>query len=185
MDRKLIEYLPEFMREFREIEFLTEKEQEQAEKLWAALESVWLNQFIETLDEEGCRRWEGILQIHYRGYRSLKERRDAIMSKMAEQRPFTMRTLKRTLAVLCGEEGYDVRLNPGEYLLSVRVRVAAETTDRDAAGLLRAVDEYVDRIKPCNLIYTSSLFDRHTGTAPAYYGCAVSVSKKYNVEVIS
>ena len=33
MDRRLIEYLPEFMREFREIIFLTEKEQEQAEKV--------------------------------------------------------------------------------------------------------------------------------------------------------
>ena len=30
MDRKLIEYLPEFMRDFREIKFLTAKEQEQA-----------------------------------------------------------------------------------------------------------------------------------------------------------
>lgn len=184
MDRRLIEYLPEFMREFREIIFLTEKEQEQAEKLWAVLESIWINQFIETLDEEGCRRWEGILQIHYRGYRSLKERRDTIMSKMAERRPFTVRALRRTLAVLCGEDGYDVHLNPSEYLLNIKVRVAAETTDRDAEGLLRAVDEYVERVIPCNLIYMSSLFDRHTGSALTYYGSAVSVAKKYNVEVI-
>lgn len=180
----MIEYLPEFMREFREMQFLTDKEQEQAERLWAVLESIWQNQYIETLDEEGCRRWEGILHIHFRGYRSLKERRDAILSKMAEQRPFTIRTLQRTLTALCGEEGYTIELRPNEYWLEIKVRVAAETTDRDAAGLLRAVDEYVDRVIPCNLVYTSSLFDRHTAEAATYFGCAVSVAKKYSVEVI-
>ena len=51
MDRKLIEYLPEFLREFREMKFLTDKEQVQAERLWKTLESIWQNQFIETLDE--------------------------------------------------------------------------------------------------------------------------------------
>lgn len=184
MDRKLIEYLPEFMRDFREIEFLTDKEREQAEKLWAVLESIWRNQFIETLNEEGCRRWEGILQIHYRGYRSLKERRDAIMSKMAEQRPFTIRTLKRTLTALCGEDGYTVDLRSNDYWLEIKVRVAAEQADRDAAGLLRAVDNYIDRVKPCNLTYESYLFDRHKVPVQNYYGVAVSMMKTYNVEVV-
>lgn len=183
MDRKLIEYLPEFLREFREMKFLTDKEQVQAERLWKTLESIWQNQFIETLGEEGCRRWEGILKIHHRGYRSLKERRDTILSKMAEQRPFTIRTLRRTLTALCGEDGFDIMLIPEEYFLQVRVRVAAETTDRDAKGLLRAVDDYVERVKPCNLTYDSSLFDRHTGIAGSYYACAVSTSKTYTMEV--
>lgn len=183
MDRKLIEYLPEFMRDFREIKFLTAKEQEQAEKLWGALESIWQNQFIESLDEEGCRRWEGILKIHQRGYGTLKERRDAIKSKMAEQRPFTMRTLRRTLTALCGADGFDVKMTPEEYLLQIKVRVAAEASNRDALGLLRAVDAYVERVKPCNLTYESSLFDRHTGHVGSYYGCGVSVSKTYFVEV--
>ena len=183
MDRNLIEYLPAFLRDFREIKFLTDKEQEQAEKLWQALESIWQNQFIETLDEVGCSRWEGILKIHHRGYRSLQERRNAIQSKMAEQRPFTMRTLRRTLTALCGENGFDVDLVPQDYALRIRVRVAAETTERDAQGLLRAVDDYVQRVKPCNLTYASSLFDRHTGIAGSYYACAVSTSKTYAMEV--
>lgn len=184
MDRNLIEYLPEFLRNFQEIEFLTNKEQAQAERLWKTLESIWQNQFIDTLDEEGCSRWEGILKIHYRGYRSLKERRDAILSKMAEQRPFTIRALRRALMALCGEDGYEVDLLPQDYALRVRVRVAAKTTNRDAQGLLRAVDDYVERVKPCNLTYESSLFDRHTGIAGNYYGCGISLSKTYFVEVI-
>ncbi len=184
MDRRLIEYLPEFMREFREIKFLTGKEEEQAERLWAVLESIWANQYIETLDEEGCRRWEGILKIHFRGYRSLKERRDAILSKMAEQRPFTVRTLKQTLTTLCGEDGFTVDLRPNDYWLEIKVRVAAERPNRDAAGLLRAVNSYIDRVIPCNLTFVSSLFDRHNVSVKSYFGCAVSVMKTYNVEVV-
>ena len=58
MDRKLIEYLPEWLREFREIKELTDIEQSQSENLWEALEKMWNNNFIESLDEQGCEHWE-------------------------------------------------------------------------------------------------------------------------------
>ena len=57
MDRKLIEYLPEWLREFREIKELTDIEQSQSENLWEALEKMWNNNFIESLDEQGCEHW--------------------------------------------------------------------------------------------------------------------------------
>ena len=60
MDRKLIEYLPEWLREFREIKELTDIEQSQSENLWEALEKMWNNNFIESLDEQGCEHWERI-----------------------------------------------------------------------------------------------------------------------------
>ncbi|MCI8610008.1 MAG: DUF2313 domain-containing protein [Firmicutes bacterium] len=184
MDRKLIEYLPEFLRAFREFRFLTDKEQAQAKELWLALEKLWNNQYIETLDEDGCKRWETILKLRHPKDSSLKERRSGILSKMAEQRPFTMRTLKNTLTTLCGEGNFHVELLPADYALRIKVRVPAETTNRDALGLLRTVDRYVERVKPCNLTYESSLYDRHSGDAAAYCGAAVSLMKTYYVEVM-
>ena len=63
MDRKLIEYLPEWLREFREIKELTDIEQAQSENLWEALEKMWNNNFIESLDEQVWEHWERMLGI--------------------------------------------------------------------------------------------------------------------------
>lgn len=50
MDRQVIDYLPEWLREFREIKILCEKYQPQMDKLWNAVESLWNNNFILSLD---------------------------------------------------------------------------------------------------------------------------------------
>lgn len=156
MDRKLIEYLPEFMRDFREIRFLTDKQQEQAEKLWVSLDTIWNNQFIETLDEDGCARWERMLKIHNKDTYTLPERRNKILSKMVEQRPFTMKSLRKTLTMLCGADGYSVELASAEYILKVRIALASKNMYND-------VKELVDKIVPANLIVDADLMYNQYG----------------------
>lgn len=156
MDRKLIEYLPEFMRDFREIKFLTDKQQEQAETLWVSLDTIWNNQFIETLDEEGCARWEKMLKIRNKDTYNLAERRNKILSKMVEQRPFTMKSLKKALTMLCGVDGYSVELTPAEYILRVRIALTSKNMYGD-------VKELVDKIVPANLIIDADLmYNQHS-----------------------
>lgn len=156
MDRKLIEYLPEFMRDFREIKFLTDKQQEQAETLWVSLDTIWNNQFIETLDEAGCTRWERMLEIRNKDTYTLPERRNKILSKMVEQRPFTMKSLKKALTMLCGADGYSVELTPAEYILRVRIALTSKNMYGD-------VKELVDKIVPANLIIDADLmYNQHS-----------------------
>lgn len=156
MDRKLIEYLPEFMRGFREIKFLTGKQQEQAETLWVSLDTIWNNQFIETLDEEGCARWEKMLKIRNKDTYTLPERRNKILGKMVEQRPFTMKSLKKTLTMLCGADGYSVELTPAEYILRVRIALTSKNMYGD-------VKELIDKIVPANLIVDAGLmYNQHS-----------------------
>ena len=156
MDRKLIENLPEFMRDFREIRFLTDRQQEQAETLWVSLDTIWNNQFIETLDDHGCTRWEKMLKIHNKDTYTLAERRNKILGKMAEQRPFTIKSLKKTLTTLCGADGYSVELIPSEYVLRVRIALTSKNMYND-------VKELVDKIVPANLIVDADLmYNQHS-----------------------
>ena len=156
MDRKLIEYLPEFMRDFREIKFLTNKQQEQAEKLWAVLDTIWNNQFIDTLNEAGCERWEKMLKIRNKDTYTLAERRNKILSKMVEQRPFTLKSLKKALTMLCGVDGYSVELTPAEYILRVRIALTSKNMFSD-------VKELIDKIVPANLIIDADLmYNQHS-----------------------
>ena len=72
MDRKLIEYLPEWLREFREIKELTDIEQSQSENLWEALEKcgtiislkVWMSKVVNT--GRGCLEYPIRTRIHWK-----------------------------------------------------------------------------------------------------------------------
>lgn len=150
MDRQLIEYLPEWLRDFREIKILCGKQQIQAEKLWRVLELIWGNHFMDTLDESGCERWEQMLQLHHKDTYTLEERRNYIAGRLAEQRPFTYKGLKQMLSILCGREGYTIALFPETYTLVVKVQLISK-------NMLADVKKLLDRIVPANLVVDADL----------------------------
>lgn len=149
MDRKLIEYLPDFLREFREIKVILEQEQKHAEKLDDAKESVFNNNFIETLTPEGCERLETSLELPSRNL-TLAERRNQILGRFAEQRPYTMQTLRNQLTAICGEDGYTLSMDDDEYILTVRIKMHLD-------GKYEAVKTLLDRIVPANILTDLSL----------------------------
>ena len=60
MERKLINYLPYQVREFREYQGITTGEQPEFELAWDAQEEVFVNQFVDTALDYGLSRWEKI-----------------------------------------------------------------------------------------------------------------------------
>lgn len=150
MDRQLIEYLPEWLRGFREVKLLCDAQQSQAEKLCDAIESVYNNNFAEDLDSDGCSHWERLLGIKNKDSYSVEERRAVIGSRLVEQRPFTMRSLEKTLQVLCGENGYLIQLDNYNYTMNVLVALTSKNTYEDVKNLL-------GRMIPANMLCDVSL----------------------------
>lgn len=172
MDRQVIEYLPEWLREFREIKILCQKQQEQAAKLWETVESVWNNNFVSTLNEHGCERWERMLSIHNKDTYTLEERRNNISGKLAEQRPFTYRGLKQMLDVQCGKDGYTITLFPDAYELVIRVKLTSK-------NMLADVKKLLDRIAPANLVVDADLmYNVYSFLVPFHYGQLKSYTNK-------
>lgn len=145
MDRQLIEYLPEWLREFREIKILCEKYQIQLERLWLLEEAVYENNFVSSLDVRGCERWEKVLGIQNKDTYSLGERRNNIAGRIAEQRPFTYARLRTMLDSICGKGGYKAELLPEIYTLTVKLELTSKNMLSDVRTLL-------ERIVPANLI---------------------------------
>ena len=104
----MINYLPEWLRDFSEMKKLARAEQDQAEKLWKSCESIWDNNFIDTLDSRGCDRWEAMLHIKPKDSYTLAERRNNIKSRVVEQRPFTVKKLRQMLEAICGAGKYEL-----------------------------------------------------------------------------
>lgn len=148
MKRKLIDYLPLVLRPYREMLGITDGQQWLFNLLWDAIDRVFDNQFLESCDEYGISRWEGMLQITPKGTDNLEERRFRILAKLREQLPFTYRMLLQQLTVLCGEGNFTVSLLPYAYLLKVSVRLKNRKN-------IEAVRELLERMVPVNMIFTA------------------------------
>ena len=147
MDRQVIEYYPEWLREFREIKQLASLQQQQSEKMWSSLQSIIDNSFLESLDENGCSRWEKELKLQVKDGMTLQERRANIIGRHLEERPFTVAKFRNMLNTLCGDGNYTLVIKSSQYTVLVRLRLNMKDQKN-------AVLELMSRVLPANMIYS-------------------------------
>jgi hypothetical protein len=152
MDREIdiLSYLPEFLKEFREINQLAEAENPELLFLWKALRDVMNDQFVKDATENGMENWEKILKITPRVSDTLEDRKFRVLTRLNEKLPFTYIGLERQLASLCGEDGYLLELLNNEFKLIVKVALKAKSNLEDIRKLLQ-------RIVPANMLVELSL----------------------------
>lgn len=155
MDRQLLNYYPEILREFQEYREVAGAEQPEVERLWDSLAEALDNQFVAGAGEYGVGRWEKILGILPKGTETLEQRKFRILTRLSEQLPYTLRMLENQLEALCGKDRYTAKLEYEAYKLVVRVSLMAR-------GNLSDVEDLLNRIVPVNLIIDLSLdYNRH------------------------
>lgn len=154
MDRKLIDYLPIFIQDYAEIKAIMEAEQTSGEKAWTDAENVMCDQFVADATEYGVKRRESLLGITPKATDTMEERKFNILVRMNEQLPYTLEMLKSILLSMCGENGYSVTLDHGQYLLSVKLSLSNEKN-------VEAVKKLLERMVPANMVTIVSLFNTH------------------------
>lgn len=153
MDRKLIDYLPPVLASIREMQAIMEIEQPEAEMLWDKLSGVMDDQFVETASEERIKRWEKMMLAAPKESETLDERRFRILTKLAEETPYTWNRLMQALTSLCGEEGLTAFLDG--YTLTVRVPLPSKHN-------FDAVQAMLNRMVPANIVIDLSLaYNQH------------------------
>jgi len=156
LDRNIIDYLPQILKEVRELKAIVEAEQPEVISLWTALENALNDQFINDATENGVIRWENILNVVPKGTDTLDVRKFRILARFNEKLPYTYRTLEQQLITLCGEDGYSLSLSNLTYTLTVRVELAAK-------GKFDEVGNLLNRTVPANIIiYLSLLYNQHS-----------------------
>lgn len=164
LQRKLVDYLPLVSGDLREIQALLEAEEPELSLVWDASGEVFANQFVLTTTEAGVRLWERMLGITPRATETLSERQFAILIKLNAQTPFTITTLRKQLANLCGEDGYTLVLDHDAYTLTVLVALTAKNN-------VNAVKRMLDWMIPANLTMVLSLkYNQHQTLAPYTHG---------------
>ena len=120
MDRNLIDYLPPVLKKVREYQAITNAENPEFQQVFDTSEEVLSNLFIHDATEYGVGRWEKILGIIPKATESLDARKFRILTRLNEQLPYTMRTLKQQLEALCGKDGYSIELYNDVYTIEVK-----------------------------------------------------------------
>lgn len=146
----LLSYQSNIIQQIREFKVLSKVENPQHEYVWQAVEDAINDQFATTLTDNGCKRWESIMDIHKLDTDDLDFRRFRILSRLNEQLPYSYRMLELQLRTLCGDDGYTMTLRNNEYTLVVKIALASKNKYSDVNFTLR---KYV----PANIIIDVSL----------------------------
>lgn len=168
MDRKLIDYLPPVLRSVMEFMAITDAQQPEFERAWAAINLVMDNQFIDTATEEGVAVWEKELNITPLNTETLNERKQHIKTAWTYGVVYTYNWLVNWLKSSCG--GVNIPAIK-DYTLSVFLPVSA-----DYSNILAYIRRYIPTnvtIDPLILCTTQHL--------PHYSGAAFHVAIKQDI----
>ncbi len=151
-----LSYLPEFLSNFEEFKQLGNTNDEEIKVIWDLVQELFSDQFIKEASEQGIKRWESILRIVPKGTDNLEDRKFRVIARLNEKLPYTEETLRQKLAILCGEDGYTLTINYGEYELKVRISLAAKSMYSEA-------EKFIRRTVPANMIVDIALkYNQHS-----------------------
>jgi len=152
----VLAYLPHVLRQAYELQGVALGQERVLDALWQGAEDALNDQFIDSVTENGVCRWEQMLGLWERNASDLPERIFRVRSALSGRLPFTLRVLKGQLDHICGEGGYRLSIDYGNY--KVTVLLALESGDN-----FDAVKELLCRMLPANLVIEVSLLYREHG----------------------
>ena len=121
---RLKKYLPEFISEAKEFQELDKTVSVEIDKLRDKLEQLQSNQFIESANDEGLRRYEQMLSLSNTG--DIETRRFNILNKYNSTIPFTLRWLRNMLNTTLGNGNFLLDMDYRSYVLTISVAVSKE-----------------------------------------------------------
>ena len=155
IDRKLIDYLPPFMREYLEMQKIMEVEQAEFDSAWERYENTLADQFIMDTTEHGISRWENMLKISPKDTDTLEERKFRVLVEMNQELPYTMMKLKEALTAMCGSGNFSIDLQAANYHIEVKLGIANLKNYQKVVDLLK-------KMVPANMTqYVHIMYNAH------------------------
>lgn len=170
----MLDYLPSFIQGYKQITGIMATEQPEIESTWKESDNTLYNLFVMTANESGIKLWERLLSITPKLTATLDERRFTVFSRINEKNVYTYNFLEFQLQLLCGQDGYSIHLNPGEYSIEVKVELTAKSKEND-------VKELLTRICPANLILSVSLLYNQHQTLKRFRHCDLKRYTHYDL----
>lgn len=117
---KLIEYMPQHLKNIREFQEIFKSEDEQLEYMNNLIAKMLTEIIVKTATSYGLERYEKIYNIKEIAT-TIEARRTNILLKMNNRTPFTLKWLDNKLKQLVGEGNYSIELDNDKYKLTIRL----------------------------------------------------------------
>ena len=169
---ELIKYLPQWVAEYKEMQSITSVEDPEFNLFWEMLRKSINNQFITTCDEQGVDKFEKMLKLYPYEGDTLEMRIARVLVEWNAQLPYTLRSLKQMLDVLCGLNNYRIKLRNNEYVLEI------DTFFYDPK-MLTQLNKLLMKVLPANLVYESTNYIIETAEQKIYVGATLQSSMHY------
>lgn len=163
----ILDYLPDVIKETKEFDIIAIAENPEINNLWQNHKKVFDNQFISTLDEDGCTRWEKMLGLAASTMQTLETRRLQILIKINTSLPYTIRQLENILTGICGN-GYEIVTDYTNYALTIFLNLSVRNQ-------FNYVYEMLQKIVPANIVLTVSLkYNKYIQIRPYTYSVLIN-----------
>lgn len=145
MDRKLIDYLPDILKNVTEFNQMMYAEQPELELFWSKGNSYLDNAFTLSQDADTAARWEKILKISSKDTDELDVRNLRILGVMQGRLPYTYRTFYRSLLAMVGsEKDFKLNVDMEHYKVGIVVALSSKT-------LKEEIERLADEVVPANM----------------------------------
>ena len=170
MDRlniDILDYLPDIIKDVTEYQEIANAENPTINSLWENHRKTFNNQFINTLDEQGCARWEKMLDITPKGTATVEDRSLAILARINVSLPYTYRQLENFLKNICGN-GYTINLDSAHYKLTVLLNLNRKNQFDEVENLLA-------KVIPANIMFDVMLqYNKYKAIKPYEYSVLIN-----------
>lgn len=151
----LMEYLPEYLRKYHEIEEIMRTENTELERIKEKHTQAVDDRFIISCGIYGVLRFEKMLGITPIIGDSLESRKFRILSKQNVSIPYNYAFLVHQLETLCGKDNYRINMDFFNQTLSIRIGLVSK-------NMLDSVKEVISAVVPCNILTTVDLlYNQH------------------------
>ena len=171
---EMLGFLPEFLRDFRELREIIIAEEPEFDMLVENLENTLNSMFIETATEMGLEKYEKLLNIKPIST-NIEERRANVMALWFSNMPFTIRALKERLSMIQGNTNVDAWVT--NYLLHVKTDLSTNEQISNARII-------IDSMIPANLGLQFD-FESIFRDVIAWYGVAALYNTSTTLKVSS
>ncbi|MEY8428830.1 putative phage tail protein [Lachnospiraceae bacterium 46-15] len=172
---KLIDYLPDFMKQFIEIKEIMQAEDKEMDEIDFNIQRALDNAFIEGCDEYGISKYEALLGITVRQQESLGVRKTRVLSRWNDFQPCTYRRLLKKLDILCGTGNYRVDGSLEDYQLCIGI-------SGKALGVRGELEEMLKKMLPENINY--EIFEEHPVTGHICTGAVMQQAEIMDIRQV-
>lgn len=171
----LIEHIPPFLAEFKELAALFSSEDPEFDLLWSKSSGVLDDQYIETAGERGVARLEKITGIPTDRSLTLDERKTRIITRINEELPYTLRKLNELLAAVCGEGNFSILGDFPNFTMTV-------VTEHLSGSQITETERLLESVIPANIVIHTQNRETVKADGSAFFGGAVTAQYEVFIE---